>query len=78
LRPAGARGTGVGTALFGALFDLARDRGYRKIILDVIDSTPRAKALYERLNFQATGVENTAFLRPILGFSSATRMVRAV
>lgn len=74
----GARGQGVGTALFDALFDLARDRGYRRITLDVIDSNPRAKALYQRLGFQATGRAGTSFLRPILGFRHATRMVRAL
>ncbi len=71
---AAARGTGVGSALFDALFAYARERHYRYITLDVIDTNPRARALYERLGFTATGTESTAFLKPLLGFSHATRM----
>lgn len=69
-----ARGRGVGTALFQALFAKARRDGYRAITLDVIDSNPRARALYERLGFQATGTDSTGPLRGLLGFDSATKM----
>lgn len=71
---ADARGKGVGVALFQALFAHARAQGYAHITLDVIDSNPRARALYERLGFVATGTESTSFLQPLLGFSAATRM----
>ncbi len=70
-----ARGMGVGSALFDALFTLARVKGLTKVTLDVIDTNPRARALYERLGFVATGVETTGPLRPLLGFDSATKMV---
>jgi ribosomal protein S18 acetylase RimI-like enzyme len=73
-----ARGVGVGTALFDELFTLARQAGFTRITLDVIDSNPRAKALYERLGFRAVSEESTSFLRPLLGFRSATRMLLAL
>lgn len=73
-----ARGQGVGTALFDALFSHAKTAGYSYVTLDVIDTNPRAKALYEKLGFEAMSEESTSILRPILGFSSATKMRRAV
>ncbi|SEW30283.1 Acetyltransferase (GNAT) family protein [Aliiroseovarius sediminilitoris] len=70
-----ARGQGVGSALFDAMFTFARHQGFKRVTLDVIDTNPRAKALYERLGFVATGREMTGPLRPLLGFNSATKMV---
>ncbi len=71
-----ARGKGVGTALLNALFTHAADTGYEGVTLDVIDTNPRAKALYENLGFEAAGIEHTSILRPLLGFETATRMVK--
>ncbi len=73
-----ARGKGVGTALFGALFDFAAARGLNKVTLDVIDTNSRARALYERLGFRAVREQGTGPLRPLLGFKSATTMIREV
>lgn len=70
-----ARGKGVGTVLFNTLFQFARDTGFSKVTLDVINTNPRARALYERLGFEAVGQETTGPLRPLLGFDSATKMV---
>ncbi len=75
---AAARGQGVGSLLFQALFALAKDHGLSRVTLDVIDSNPRAKALYERLGFQTVSEETTGPLRPLLGFKSATKMIRDV
>jgi len=71
-----ARGQGVGTSLFSALFAFASKQGLARITLDVIDTNPRARALYERLGFQAVSKEGTGPLRLLLGFNSATKMVR--
>ncbi|HGG05098.1 MAG TPA: GNAT family N-acetyltransferase [Aliiroseovarius sp.] len=73
-----ARGRGVGSMLFQALFTLVKEHGLSRITLDVIDTNPRAKALYERLGFQAVSEESTGPLRPLLGFKSATKMIRDV
>ncbi|MGL4320954.1 MAG: GNAT family N-acetyltransferase, partial [Paracoccaceae bacterium] len=48
----GAQGQGVGTALLDAVAIEAEARGYRAVRLDVVDTNPRAKALYEREGFR--------------------------
>ena len=71
-----ARGQGVGTALIEAITREGAARGYAELRLDVIDTNPRAKALYERSGFRAVAVSDLGPLRHIFGFSSATTMVR--
>lgn len=73
---ANARGAGVGTALLNAVFDEARARDASSVQLDVIDTNPRAKALYEKVGFVAIGKESTGPFKWVFGFSSATRMER--
>jgi len=73
-----ARGRGVGTALLDAICAEARARQYAEVRLDVIDSNPRARALYERTGFVAKGTMQLGPLRHVFGFRSATTMVRAV
>lgn len=71
---ASARGRGVGSMLLQAILNEARARRLDEVQLDVIDTNPRAKALYERTGFVAIGEEQTGPLRWLFGFSSATRM----
>lgn len=71
---ANARGQGVGTALLNAVLTEAGAHGCTQVQLDVIDTNPRARALYERVGFQALGTETTGPLKMIFGFSSATKM----
>ncbi|SLN53415.1 GNAT family N-acetyltransferase [Pseudooctadecabacter jejudonensis] len=73
-----ARGQGVGTALLGAVFTEARKRGYAEVRLDVIDSNPRARALYLREGFIEGDVHQLGPLRHVFGFESATMMTRTV
>ncbi|EEW24823.1 GNAT family N-acetyltransferase [Rhodobacter ferrooxidans] len=73
-----ARGHGIGTLLIDALCDEGRSRGYGAIRLDVIDSNQRARALYERLGFEATGTATIGPLRHVFGFAAATTMVKAL
>ena len=73
---AGMRGRGIGSALLDALCAEARGRGYDEVCLDVADVNPRARALYERRGFVARGTARIGLLGPLVGFSSATRMVR--
>src|ERR1700722_17708670 len=52
-----ARGRGVGRALLGHLLDTARERGYRRVLLET-GTTPgfaSARALYESAGFVPTG-----------------------
>ena len=74
--PAG-RGTGVGTRLLGAVQDLARERGFALVSLDVVDTNPRARQLYERVGFRALHTHNLLFARS-KGFSAATTLARPV
>lgn len=69
-----ARGLGIGTALLEAIAEEAQKRDVRAVRLDVVDSNPRAMALYERFGFQAKSTEKTGPFRLIFGFSSSTRM----
>ncbi len=69
-----ARGRGVGTALLSAIKHEAHARGLSCVRLDVIDTNPRARALYEREGFVASGTEQIGPFRHIFGFTSCTTM----
>ncbi|MEM8571320.1 MAG: GNAT family N-acetyltransferase [Pseudomonadota bacterium] len=71
-----ARGFGVGTKLLSALQKRARDEGFKRLRLDVIDTNPRARALYEREGFMPRDSSLTGLLRPIYGFASSTTMMK--
>ncbi|MFQ6551283.1 GNAT family N-acetyltransferase [Aestuariibius insulae] len=73
-----ARGQGIGTALLNAICQEALSRGYRKLRLDVIDSNPRARALYEREGFEPKGTTDMGPFSKLFGFSSATTMVKTL
>lgn len=73
-----ARGLGVGTALLDAVAAEAKRRGYDQVRLDVVDTNPRAKALYKHVGFKEVKTMQTGILRYIFGFRSATTMVRDV
>lgn len=72
------RGRGVGTALLQAVMDFARERGFRDVRLDVVDTNPRARQLYERRGFVATETHRYPYLRKIMGFGAVTTMIKAV
>jgi len=72
------RGKGVGTALLDAVIDEARRRGYVQVRLDVVDTNPRAKALYRHVGFRELRTVKIGPLRYIFGFSASTTMVRDV
>nr|WP_254440427.1 GNAT family N-acetyltransferase [Ruegeria arenilitoris] len=69
-----ARGQGVGTLLLQAIKDEAQRLGMHEVQLDVIDTNPRARTLYEREGFQAIGQDHTGAFKHLFGFSSATKM----
>ncbi len=73
---ADARGQGVGSALLRAIIAEGRRRGFAEVRLDVIDTNPRARALYERMGFVAYDTQQLGPLRHLFGFSAATTMVR--
>lgn len=73
-----ARGQGVGTALLDAVSAEAKRRGYRQVRLDVVDTNPRARALYLQEGFKELDTHKLGLLRHIFGFNAATTMVRDV
>jgi len=74
---ASARGQGVGTLLLHAVFEFAREHGYRSVRLDVVDTNPDARRLYERLGFAPTHTHHYPYLR-WMGFSAVTTMVKCL
>lgn len=68
------RGKGVGSGIFSHLKDFARSNSYSSIRLDVIDTNPSARRLYERLGFCEETTQEFEFLRGILGFGASTTM----
>lgn len=72
---ADARGLGVGTRLLDRIKEEARQRGLTQVRLDVIDTNPRAQALYEREGFKAGPVQSAWPLRRVLGFNQSTTMI---
>ena len=72
------RNQGVGTALLDAISAEARRRGYAQVRLDVIDSNPRARALYLKEGFKELGTSKLGVLRFAFNFRAATTMVRDV
>ncbi|MCV0427122.1 MAG: GNAT family N-acetyltransferase [Roseibium sp.] len=73
---ANARGQGIGRALLEAVCEEATQQGLSSVRLDVIDTNPRARALYERAGFEAVSTEQTGPFKHLFGFSEATRMER--
>ena len=73
---ADSRGRGIGTRLFAELESLARDGGKNRIRLDVVDTNPAARRLYERLGFEAVKTERVPFFARSFGFSAATTMLK--
>jgi GNAT superfamily N-acetyltransferase len=72
------RGRGIGTRLMDGVFESARAKGFDSIRLDVVDTNPEARRLYERLGFKAEKTMRVPWIDRILGFSSWTVMVRQV
>lgn len=73
-----ARGQGIGTRLLEVACDLARQRGLGSIRLDVVDTNPGARRLYERLGFKPVSTSRYPYLRPIFGFGASTTMEKEV
>ncbi|MFE9255256.1 GNAT family N-acetyltransferase [Streptomyces sp. NPDC006879] len=72
------RSTGIGSRLLTEMREIASRHGCSRIRLDVIDTNPRARALYERHGFAAVHTERTPYLRTLMGFSAVTTMFRTL
>jgi L-amino acid N-acyltransferase YncA len=73
-----ARGLGIGTQLLDEIRSLARAHGKQFVRLDVIDTNPRAQALYERLGYRVTKVESFRWKQRWVGFGAMISMEQPV
>lgn len=73
-----ARGLGVGTKLLDASLVLAKSLGKKKMTLEVVDTNPEAKKLYERKGFVVTKIEKTGFLTGLAGFTKVVHMRKVI
>ena len=71
---ANARGRGLGAALLDEAWNAAREGGFEYVRLDVVDTNPRAQALYEREGYRVIHEERLGFLSRFTGFSAAYTM----
>ncbi|MHB0874602.1 MAG: GNAT family N-acetyltransferase [Anaerolineae bacterium] len=69
------RGRGIGARLIDATADLAREQGISVLSLDVVDTNPGARRLYERLGFVAVRTRRLPFAR-WSGFTAITEMAK--
>jgi ribosomal protein S18 acetylase RimI-like enzyme len=71
-----ARGKGVGSILMAEAEAIAHERGLQQLVLDVIDSNPRAQALYERLGYEVESNKSAWPVGWLYGFKRYTHMVK--
>jgi GNAT superfamily N-acetyltransferase len=72
------RGKGIGTRLMEAVFDWARGRGFHSLSLEVVDTNPAARRLYERLGFAPIKTQQLPYPFRRLGFSAVTTMIKDI
>ncbi|GAB6930605.1 hypothetical protein JCM10914A_45880 [Paenibacillus sp. JCM 10914] len=73
-----ARGLGIGTRLFEAAFIWARQANRSKMVLEVVDTNPQAKKLYERLGFEVFKEEHTGLFTEKSGFKKVIHMEKSL
>ena len=73
-----ARGRGIGGRLLEEVESYAISHGFESIRLDVIDTNPDAKRLYERKGFSVTKSESFGWLRWLLGFGGSETLVKVL
>ena len=64
------RNLGIGTQLINKVFEFAKNKGIKKVILEVINTNPKAKDLYKRIGFKEKKIVRYYFLTRSAGFSS--------
>lgn len=72
------RGHGIGSRLLDAVTVYAHDRGAHSVQLSVIDTNPRAAALYRRQGFVISSRGRLGPLRHLFGFDGYTTMQKGV
>ncbi len=67
---------GIGSKLIQALEQKARSQSIHTISLDVINTNPRAQALYHAQGFKTKNIRKLYFLSRLYHFQSATHMIK--
>ena len=65
----------IGTKLINSIILYAKNNGYKKVILTVVDTNPLAKKLYEKIGFNKHKTKKYGFLTRSAGFKEVTHMV---
>ncbi|WP_204359699.1 GNAT family N-acetyltransferase [Marinomonas primoryensis] len=69
------RGKVVGSQLLDQVVQYAAEQSFKSVRLDVVDSNPRAKKLYELKGFVSVYNERFDYLKWLVGFSGVTTMI---
>lgn len=69
-----SQGMGIGSTLLNEIRKYAIQQGYHRVRLDVIDTNPKARKLYERSGFKEVKTETFPCLKHLLGFGGVTKM----
>ena len=70
------RGKKIGTKLINNIIIYAKNRGYNKLKLTVVDTNPLAKKLYETIGFTIHKTKKYGFLTRSAGFEEVIHMVK--
>ena len=73
-----ARGHGIGTRMLAEISAVARANGKRFVRLDVVDTNPRAQALYERVGYKVTRTQSFRWKSRWVGFGAMISMEQPV
>lgn len=68
------RGEGIGHKLLDKIEELGKDKGFSKVSLEVIDTNPRAKKLYESFGYEEVKFINTEKMTRPIGFTGIHEM----
>lgn len=73
-----ARGKGIGTRLLASVTEYARENGFKYVRLDVVNTNPDARRLYEREGFEVVKTSHYGVFTRGLGFSGSHEMHKQV
>jgi len=72
------RGAGIGTDLINKVLEFAKNKAFKEVVLEVVNTNPKAKKLYERMGFKEKKHVRYYFLTRPAGFSSEYIMSYAI
>ncbi|MGM5484828.1 MAG: GNAT family N-acetyltransferase [Nanobdellota archaeon] len=70
----GQRGRGIGTKLIAKAREIAKRRSYKRLVLNVVNTNPKAERLYKRLGFRTINKRYFGFITKKAGYTSLKKM----